>query len=470
MRRLNLLFYAVICLLFLGLVINLNYNTPFNDEAIYIVIGRLGLFAHDWFTYGAGFWMAGFPYIYPALTALAYQTGGIVGSRLLNVIFALLAAEEIYRLTRQLRLFDPAINQLAGIIAVSILGFSAAGIFTARLATYDMPSFFLLLLAINSFLKAANFNHGKYYFISALSLYAAFLTKIIAAVFYPPLLLFSLLIIRTRDTVHRSLYWKYFVFPIGLGLLIYTLFFSQYLLVFTRTHIDQGTGGTSFDIFKIIWETAGPALVLTTLSLPVLFINGKSRPALGLLLLAMIIPVFHFVLNRVPTLDKHLYLTVAFLAVIIGYAISWLLSRTRIRTLKYLVLPAIMIGYFTVSYPVANRIAHSWPDTAAVTRYLENRIQPEDHLLTESGSAIVLGLYDRLYPPTQVVTFDWIDYSGFTNDEGYVRAVQDQYFDYIQLDSQHDNSRLRDLIHYHLAARYALVHQIGDFQVYAKIH
>jgi hypothetical protein len=34
-------------------ILNLNYNTAFNDEAIYIVIGRMGLFASDWWSYGA---------------------------------------------------------------------------------------------------------------------------------------------------------------------------------------------------------------------------------------------------------------------------------------------------------------------------------------------------------------------------------------------------------------------------------
>ena len=73
------------CILFFALlirVIGINYNSAFNDEAIYVVVGRLGIFANDWWSYGAKLWMAGLPYIYPPLTALAYEVGGLAGSRL----------------------------------------------------------------------------------------------------------------------------------------------------------------------------------------------------------------------------------------------------------------------------------------------------------------------------------------------------------------------------------------------------
>src|SRR3989344_247107 len=78
---------------------HLDYNTPFIDEAIYVVIGKLGLFEGDWISYNTQAWMAGFPYLYPSLTALAYTTGGIVTSRLLSVLVGVLIVEEIYRFT-----------------------------------------------------------------------------------------------------------------------------------------------------------------------------------------------------------------------------------------------------------------------------------------------------------------------------------------------------------------------------------
>src|SRR5688500_6963109 len=65
---------------------NLNYNSPFIDEAMYIVVGKWGFLQKDWLTFDAASWMLGHPYAYTPLTSLAYLSGGIVGSRFLNVI------------------------------------------------------------------------------------------------------------------------------------------------------------------------------------------------------------------------------------------------------------------------------------------------------------------------------------------------------------------------------------------------
>jgi len=470
MRTQNSLFYLTLFLIFLSYIINLNYNTPFNDEAIYIVIGRLGLFAGDWFTYGAGFWMAGFPFFYPSFTALAYQIGGIIGSRFLNVVFGIMAIEEIYRFTRQLRLFDPDTNQLAGIIAATVLGFSAAGTFVPRLATYDMPCFFLLLLSANCFLKAGNYRNGKYYFLSAAALFASFLIKIVAAVYYPPLLLLSLFILRSRDPVHRSLYLKYFIIPLAMGLALYALLYSAFLTVFTQTHINEGVSGTARDILTIIWNNTFPAIILSLITAPVLLLTQKARPFFLLFLLALVIPVFHLVLNRVPTLDKHLYLSVAFLSVGIGYSLAWLARNLLPKPIAVLVLPLLIFIYFLSSRPAVSAFEHNWPNTSRLTEYLHGKVNPADRILTETGSAVVLALYDRIYPPTHTVTFDWIDYSGMQGVPGYAKAVQDKYFDYIELDNLHTDSAISTAIHFNMIANYSLIYSLDGFDIYAKIN
>ena len=63
---------------FLVRTINLSYNIPFYDEAVYVVIGRLGLYQHDWWSYNAASWVAGSSFLYPSLAALSYNLRGIV--------------------------------------------------------------------------------------------------------------------------------------------------------------------------------------------------------------------------------------------------------------------------------------------------------------------------------------------------------------------------------------------------------
>src|SRR3989344_1864897 len=83
---------------FLVRFINLNYNSPFNDEAIYVVVGQSGLFLGDWVSYNAASWMAGHPYFYPSITAIAYKIGGIAQSRFVNVAFGILTLYTIYQI------------------------------------------------------------------------------------------------------------------------------------------------------------------------------------------------------------------------------------------------------------------------------------------------------------------------------------------------------------------------------------
>src|SRR3989304_10223442 len=82
---------AIAAASFLIRAVNLSYNSPFNDEAIYIVIGKMGLFGGDWTSYNAASWMAGLPFLYPPLAGVGFELGGIVGARMLSVVFGVLS-------------------------------------------------------------------------------------------------------------------------------------------------------------------------------------------------------------------------------------------------------------------------------------------------------------------------------------------------------------------------------------------
>src|SRR4030042_1972523 len=81
---LDVIFYILLISSFLVRAINLNYNSPFNDEAIYIVVGTF-------------------------------------------------LVEEIYQLTRLIALSDSKTNQTAAITAAFLARFSGIGIFVSKL-------------------------------------------------------------------------------------------------------------------------------------------------------------------------------------------------------------------------------------------------------------------------------------------------------------------------------------------------
>ena len=484
--KLDYIFYVVLLASFIVRVIDLNYNSAFNDEAIYIVVGRMGLFTSDWWSYGANRWMAGLPYIYPTLSALAYQTGGVMGSRFLNVIFGTFIVEEIYRLTRLIAIFDRKTNQIAAIIAAFIAGFSGIGIFVSKLATYDLLSFLLLIVGINSFMKAKYFSNGKYYFLAFICLFLAFLTKIVVAFFFPVLFLMALVILKKRNKRHHNLAIKYFFIPFALGISAYSFIYFGNLMTYIVTHKGLELTYYYSDILKFIWEITGIVIIFTLPSVFVFLYLRKIKEVICLITFAGVIPLSHLILKRYATLDKHLYLTVIFLSVIIGYALAITYSKRKkilsylsqkqiiankifITVFIYLILTTVTSVYIIVSYRQLLALEHEWINTTEVQKYLVQNVKTGDKVLTENGATIALALYNTTFPPKNIVTFDWIDYSGFQDNSGYFQALDDKFFDYIELDNQFEGKgELKDGIRERLNPNYSTVYKKDNIEVYQK--
>src|SRR3990167_7889340 len=93
---------ALILLISLAIrVYNLNYNSPFLDEAQYIVLGKKVLACH-WQESNPFSWVGGMPLFYPTLSAI-FGVFGIIGSRFFNVLLGVLSVYLIYEFTKSLR-------------------------------------------------------------------------------------------------------------------------------------------------------------------------------------------------------------------------------------------------------------------------------------------------------------------------------------------------------------------------------
>jgi hypothetical protein len=465
-----IIFYLIIFLSFAIRFVHLNYNTAFNDEAIYIVIGRMGLFSSDWWSYGASQWMAGLPYIYPTLSALAYQTYGLLASRFLNVIFGVIIIEEVYRFTLLLNLFRTNQNIKASLIAALIAGISGVGIFVSRLATYDMPSFMLLMLGINSFLKAKYFDNGKYYFLTFIFLFTAFLTKIIIGIFFPFLFLTSLLVMRKRVRRHKNFAINYLYTPFVIASIIFFVSYFHYFMTFINTHVDEGLTTSYWDLFALIMQVTAVILIFSIPSAVYLIRRKKAYAVIFLITMAATIPLFHLALKRYATFDKHLYLTVIFLTPLAGYGMSKMLGIKRVAVRKRLATSAILalIVYSVISFQLFTTLEKKWRNTSNLQVYLTDTVENGNRVLTEEGASVILALYDEIFPPDSIVTFDWINYSGYSDEKGYLLAVHDKYFDYIELDNGDDETELEENIRITMVDKYKLSNKLGEFEIYEK--
>jgi hypothetical protein len=102
---------------------------------------------------------------------------------------------------------------------------------------------------------------------------------------------------------------------------------------------------------------------------------------------------------------------------------------------------------------------------------MKAKIKPGDKVLTEEGGVVVLALYDKIFPPKNIVTFDWIDYSGIKDNSGYIQAINDSYFNYIEIDiDEFDNGNvLKEEIMKSLKRGYSLDYKNNNYLVYEKI-
>lgn len=453
-------------------IYHLNYNTPFIDEAIYVVIGKLGVFENDWSSYNAQSWMAGLPYVYPPLSALAYVQGGIVASRLLNVVFGLLVIEEVFRFTYLLNLSTKGRQLLAGSIAAFITAFSAISLHLSRLATYDILSILFMLISLNCLIKSRYYSTGKFFLISAAALLLAFTTKIIIGAYIPLIIAASFYFFHRTKSRTFTLYQQYFLVPLFFGLLLYLATNSQNLLSFFDTQVIGREFYSFSDLLDEIVRFMGIVIAVSVPSSFLLIIKGKARSVLFLLVFAFWVPLMHLVNHRMATLDKHLMFTLVFLSPLIASALTYWLSSPVSwyrRAFAAFCLVAVPVFFFS-ERPLLANLENQWQNTASVETILYQNARPDYNILTSNGAPTILALYDRV-APANVSTFDWFVYGGLEGDAAYRQAVTDGYFDLIELEIDHDRKPelVDDLIN--LAAdHYQVVYRQHPFVAYERIY
>jgi hypothetical protein len=461
-------------------VYNLNYNSPFNDEAIYVVLGRYGVFQGDWWTYNASSWMAGQPYIYPPLTATAYMVKGIVGSRFLNVIFGALIVESVYAMAFLISEnieADDRKNKNAGLIAAIVVAASSVGYFLARLATYDLPSFYMFVLSLVFLLKAQFYgnNPGKWYFASSVMLFLAFMSKIVIAIYIPFVFIYSFYVAwKSSDDIFN--FWKkYFAIPLFLliGLYAYTNFPA--LSTYTQGQLVRDLSPAS-QIIKTYWENTHFVWWLWAVGSIGLFVRKQYALWFWLTAMALLILAFHIGLHRWPTLDKHTFLTTIFVAPIIGIGLSQLFRyapKTSYQSLVSCVLIVLLALYVAGSSMDSIRFNDNWDNSDAVLDKLSELTNPGDRILAEVGAGAILVNYDKNYP-IYTTTFDWFTYRDLQGEKAYLAAIKDGYFDLIELDGGDQtaeliHSKMHNLVLNNIKGNYERIYNDEGFLIYRRV-
>ena len=461
---------------FLLRVINLDYNTPFIDEASSVIIGRMGVFQNDWHTYNAINWFSGHPFFEPVISGITYSVAGITGSRFINVVLGVLTIEAIAVLAVLLTAPVTFRSYLAGLIAGGIVASSSVALYVSRLATYDMKSFFLLVLSlvVLVFTTHTKKNLGKWYFLAFIFLFLSVMAKIIALMYVPLFIGYSYVYAR-KDT-SKNYYWKrYFLIPIMLVTGVYVTLMLPSIITFGQLQATKETRDTLF-ILQRIAQVIPYELIAGAIGAVLMLVFRQGKLLVALLLGAVWILLSHFVTGRaVETMDKHLFVTIVFLAVIAGIGAANLITAskyTAVRAGMLLAAFALLAMFSFKSYALSQQYNDLWLHSGDATVFLQSHVKSNETILTETGEPVILSLYETNFP-ANVTTFNWFEYRKKSGTDAYAQAVADGNFHWIELLSDDFANQgsfvdIRKTVKANMKDNYTLVHSSGYSEVYRR--
>jgi 4-amino-4-deoxy-L-arabinose transferase-like glycosyltransferase len=430
-------------------------NTAFQDEALYIYAGGQiwqhwlhGLPLLDPYSY----YFSGYPYVYPVIGGALDMLGGLELVRSFSLVCMLIATACGYYLTKQL------FNQKSAIFAAIFFVCQGPVLFLSRLSTYDPLCLCLIAvgmaLAVNASLAQRPWR--------ALSigpfLVLAFGAKYAALLFIPSVL--ATLVLCTL--LRRG--WISMLVRGTLGVL--SLAVVGMLAAIVVIHFDpsmlHAIGATTTD--RIVIEvTPRPALAehvveMVGLSYVVglagLFFARKKHLLIALLFLgsALLVPTYHIYKAEVISLDKHLGFSMFFVMPVAGYALASLsgFRRTVLSGRYWLSGLAICLILFLVGTQEAQDMYSIWPPTTELAYAFNTQVRPANgRYLAEQFevSRYNLGGDTYTWQWTGLDFFQYTDKQGhyYFGNEAYVKAINDGYFDLIQL-NYGNNIRLDILI------------------------
>lgn len=445
---------------------DLGYNTLFLDEAINAVVGEeflQGDFSRNALSFHFG------SYLYPALSALSSRVGGVPAMRLTSTLLMCVTCAFVYFTAR--RLF----GRKAGLVGVLLFSFNGNILNLAQLAVYDSLAFPLLAVSFYLLVVAATsrLNQKRLLFTASVFAILSTLSKYLVLIYLPALFLTVLVLYWLQGVSIRRVLVElslYFVFPIVLTLGAYTAgTWSNLIQVFR----EQGFSlAPRWLVLKIILQEIGFIMLLALVGLVLLsrLISSKrgqdtealygklisqitrqsflrsSGPVLLLLLFLLVgswlaSPIQHWLTANSRSLWKNCAYSLIFLTPLAGYGISVAIEFLRSRASLLVNAAGIFIMLVGVYYFVNRSLDSvwsfhlSWPNTEGVMAYLrENGIDENSRVLAEEMDVYQYYFLPEIKDSRVWNNFWYMEYAGFSGQEGALAAIRDRALDYVIID------------------------------------
>ena len=452
---------VLLLIIFVSFVIriyNLNYNSPFLDEAQYIVLGKKVLEGH-WQELDPFAWVGGMPLLYPPIAAL-FGVFGILGARFLNVLFGTLAIYLIYEFSKNLQLSEnKRTNEIIGLVAASLLGILAIPLYLSRLAIYDMPSFTFFLVGLVLLQKALLlkqpdlWQRENRFFFSAVFFLLSFLTKYTTFIFLPFILIWALYISRKQGKEAVRHYVKYFAAIIIGGTIAYFTWHFDALSHFFAEQIGEAQNQSQQIIDQFVQYTL-PILIAAVLAIVIFLLRRKvTLLPLMLLLGAFVVPLVHLATNNVKAINQQTFLSLIFLLPLASYFFSFLLEKTRV--IGGFIAIIVFIGLFISSQNQLQKLQTSWSNTQNIMNYMKSSTTNHERLLSFEDDVTKLSLSNL--KEENIVGIYSFSYQNASDETAYARALQDGHFDLILFNAKREVEK-GNMIKNSLTNHYEAIH------------
>ncbi len=450
-------------------------NTAYIDEATYMWAGHLEI-AH--WLHGTSVppfqtWFSGAPVIYPPISAVADSVGGLVGVRILSLVFMLGTTALLWDITS--RLF----GSRAAFFAAALFAILGPTQFLGAFATYDAMALFLM--AISAWCVVAARDHGDSTVLlvaGAVALALANATKYATALFDPIVVVLAALVVAqkrgTKLAFGRAGYLGAMVTALLAALL--ALGGPLYMAGVMYTTLARAIGHDSPAlVLEDSWKWVGVVWILAWLGVIICLRRGSKGQAMMLGLLAaagMLAPLEQARIHTVTSLHKHVDFGAWLAAPAAGYALAQLSRISRRRSLSFvaagLIAAAAILPVGALGSTQAGSLFQGWPDSSLVIAKLRNltRSYPGNYLAED---------YDipGYYLESSVSWQQWSDTWYFsytppgtrrplTGTAAYQAAIARHHFSLVLLDflatPRTDGEIVGDM------------QRAGDYQIVAVVH
>lgn len=191
----------------------------------------------------------------------------------------------------------------------------------------------------------------------------------------------------------------------------------------------------------------------------------KSRKILLIILFFFsLIPLLtHAISGNANSIQQHTFLSLVFLFPVGGALFAYLIQKQQaLGTLATGIIISMNLFY---SLPQVRQAESFWPNSSQAVAMLEKKISPTDKILAEGGDIVILGLEGKVEPEQVEGPFTF-SYQGKEGLGAYVEALDDGYFELVQIEGTYFSSEDITTIEETLAGKYKKVYDDGKQRIY----